>query len=82
MILLSLTCYLHLLSSLVSCAKIKLQMPAGREVIALAGAGDLGRYISEELLASRHFDLVILTRGVCVAPARHDKTETRPKFET
>ena len=41
-------------------------MATTRQVIALAGVGDLGRYISEELLLSSHFDVVILTRGVCV----------------
>ena len=42
-------------------------MPTTRKVIALAGVGDLGRYVSEELHASNHFDCVILTRGVCVS---------------
>ena len=35
-----------------------------REVIALAGVGDLGRYVCEELLASPYFSVVILTRSV------------------
>jgi len=40
------------------------------QVIALAGAGDLGRYVCEELLASDQFHVVVLTRGVR-APAHH-----------
>ena len=36
----------------------------GREVIALAGAGDLGRYVCEEILKSPDFVPIILSRGV------------------
>lgn len=34
------------------------------EVIAIAGAGDLGRYVCEEILKSPSFVPVILSRGV------------------
>lgn len=34
------------------------------EVIAIAGAGDLGRYVCEELLKSTSFVPIILSRGV------------------
>lgn len=34
------------------------------EVIAIAGAGDLGRYVCEEILKSTSFVPVILSRGV------------------
>ena len=37
---------------------------SNRQVIAIAGAGSLGRYICEELLSSPDFSLVILTRSV------------------
>lgn len=33
-------------------------------IIALAGVGDLGRYVCEELLASSQFEVVVLSRGV------------------
>ena len=39
-------------------------LSGNRQVIAIAGAGDLGRYICEELLASPDFSVVILTRSV------------------
>ncbi|KAL9130664.1 MAG: hypothetical protein Q9217_001191 [Psora testacea] len=38
-------------------------MSLPRQVIAVAGVGDLGRYICEELLASPVFDVVVLTRS-------------------
>lgn len=38
-------------------------MSDSRQTIALAGAGDLGRYVYEELLASPLFDVVVLSRG-------------------
>ncbi|KAI4251761.1 MAG: hypothetical protein LQ352_004673 [Teloschistes flavicans] len=38
-------------------------MSSPRPVIALAGVGNLGRYICEELVASAHFDVVVLSRG-------------------
>ena len=38
-------------------------MPDSRQTIVLAGVGDLGRYVCEELLASPHFDVVVLSRG-------------------
>ncbi|KAL9031262.1 MAG: hypothetical protein Q9196_000700 [Gyalolechia fulgens] len=47
-----------------------------RQVIAIAGAGDLGRYICEEILASPDFSVVILTRSVKhppQIPLRNDK---------
>ncbi|KAI4120889.1 MAG: hypothetical protein LQ338_006696 [Usnochroma carphineum] len=34
-----------------------------RKVVALAGVGDLGKYVCEELLASPDFDVVVLSRG-------------------
>ena len=39
-------------------------MPNTREVIAVAGVGDLGKYICEELVASDQFDVIVLSRGV------------------
>ncbi|CAL8580580.1 hypothetical protein XPA_006302 [Xanthoria parietina] len=38
-------------------------MPDDRQVIAVAGAGHLGRYVCEELLASPDFRPVVLTRS-------------------
>ncbi|KAI4100216.1 MAG: hypothetical protein L6R37_005621 [Teloschistes peruensis] len=38
-------------------------MSHSKPVIALAGVGNLGRYICEELLASPNFDVVVLSRG-------------------
>ena len=35
-----------------------------RKVIAIAGAGDLGRYVCEEILGSSSFVPIILSRGV------------------
>ena len=35
-----------------------------RKVIAIAGAGDLGRYVCEELLWSSSFVPIVLSRGV------------------
>lgn len=37
------------------------------EVVAVAGVGDLGRYVCEELLASPSFDVVVLTRQVSIS---------------
>ncbi|KAL9638264.1 MAG: hypothetical protein Q9164_001667 [Protoblastenia rupestris] len=39
-------------------------MSTTRQTIAVAGVGDLGKYICEELLASPHFDIIVLTRSV------------------
>jgi len=39
-------------------------MVKARQTIALAGVGDLGRYVCEELLESSQFDIVVLTREV------------------
>lgn len=38
------------------------------QVIALAGVGDLGRYVCEELHASPDFDVIVLTRAVSHHP--------------
>ena len=35
-----------------------------RKVIAIAGAGDLGRYVCEEFLRSASFVPIVLSRGV------------------
>ena len=35
-----------------------------RQVIAVAGVGDLGKYICEELQASEDFDVIALSRKV------------------
>ena len=35
-----------------------------RKVIAIAGAGDLGRYVCEEFLKSSSFVPIVLSRGV------------------
>lgn len=37
-------------------------------MIALAGVGDLGRYVCEELQASPHFNVIVLTRAVSHLP--------------
>lgn len=39
-------------------------MSKSKPVIALAGVGNLGRYVCEELNSSPHFDVVVLSRGV------------------
>lgn len=45
------------------------------EVIAIAGAGDLGRYVCEEILKSTSFVPVILSRGVrSPTPPQSDST--------
>ncbi|KAL9130411.1 MAG: hypothetical protein Q9175_007030 [Cornicularia normoerica] len=41
-------------------------MPSDHQIVALAGVGDLGKYICEELLASPLFDVVVLSRRVPV----------------
>ncbi|KAL8785247.1 MAG: hypothetical protein Q9195_008720 [Heterodermia aff. obscurata] len=43
-------------------------MTSDREVIVVAGVGELGRYVCEELQASPEFDLVVLTRGHAIKP--------------
>ena len=44
---------------------LKANLPTGaQEVIALAGAGDLGRYVCEEFLRCSDFVPIILSRGV------------------
>lgn len=53
-------------------------MPPAREVVALAGVGDLGRYVSEELHASSDFEFVVLTRGVCVLQLVTTRLVTTP----
>ncbi|KAL8849529.1 MAG: hypothetical protein Q9221_005463 [Calogaya cf. arnoldii] len=37
-------------------------MASNRQVIAVAGVGQLGRYVCEELLASPDFEVVVLAR--------------------
>lgn len=37
-----------------------------RQVIAVAGAGHLAKYVCDELLASPDFDVVVLTRQVSI----------------
>lgn len=44
--------------------KNSVSMATDREVIVVAGVGELGRYICEELQASSGFEVVVLTRGV------------------
>ena len=44
--------------------KNSVTMATDREVIVVAGVGELGRYICEELHASSGFEVVVLTRGV------------------
>jgi len=39
-------------------------MVQARQTIALAGVGDLGRYVCEGLIESSEFDIVVLTREV------------------
>ena len=43
-------------------------MGDARQVIALAGVGDLGRYVCEELHASPDFEVIVLTRAVSHLP--------------
>lgn len=38
-----------------------------RQVVAVAGVGHLGRYICEELLASPHFEVIVLARPVSIS---------------
>lgn len=42
-----------------------------RPVVALAAIGNLGKYIWEELIADGRFDIVVLTRQVCMAMSCH-----------
>lgn len=42
-------------------------MVDGRQVVAVAGVGDLGRYVCEELLASPDFHVIVLTRQVSIS---------------
>ena len=49
-------------------------MVSDREVIVVAGVGDLGRYVCEELQASSEFEVVVLTRGV----SKLDSKSLRP----
>lgn len=51
-----------------------------RQVIAVAGVGDLGKYICEELLASDEFTAIVLSRGVR-RPNLHDDLAI-PRIET
>ncbi|KAL8749303.1 MAG: hypothetical protein Q9184_006862 [Pyrenodesmia sp. 2 TL-2023] len=55
-------------------------MVADRQVIAIAGAGHLGKYVCEELLASPDFDVVVLTRQ----SANHNWLQSKhiPAFPT
>ena len=39
-----------------------LPMPKTRKIIAIAGFGDLGKYIAEKLLASPEFDVIVFSR--------------------
>jgi predicted dinucleotide-utilizing enzyme len=39
-------------------------MSSARQVIALVGVGNLGKYICEELVADDRFDLVVISRRV------------------
>jgi len=39
-------------------------MVTSSQVIAVAGAGDLGKYACEELLRDERYDLVVLSRKV------------------
>lgn len=50
-----------------------LTMGDARQVIALAGVGDLGRYVCEELHASPDFDVIVLTRAVSNFPSSSAK---------
>lgn len=47
-------------------------MPNTREIIAVAGVGDLGKYICEELVASDKFDVIVLSRGVSLPNLQSD----------
>lgn len=46
-------------------------MSLQRPVVALAAIGNLGKYVWEELIADDRFDVVVLTRQVCVAMSCH-----------
>ena len=55
-------------------------MPDNRQVIAVAGVGDLGKYICEELLTSDDFTVIVLSRRVR-RPNLHDDL-TIPRIRT
>ena len=38
--------------------------PQTRETVAIAGAGDVAKYLFEELTADGRFDIVVLSRAV------------------
>lgn len=38
--------------------------PHERTTVAIAGAGDVAKYLVEELLAGKHFNIVVLSRAV------------------
>ena len=52
-------------------------MGNARQVIALAGVGDLGRYVCEELHASPDFDAIVLTRAVSHLPLISTKRDSK-----
>ena len=39
-------------------------MQLEKQVIAVAGVGDVGRYLCEELLTNNRFDVVVISRSV------------------
>lgn len=55
-------------------------MPNTGQVIAVAGVGDLGKYICEELLASDKFTVIVLSRGVSRPNLHGDLVIPRRKF--
>lgn len=46
-------------------------MASKKEVVAVAGVGDLGKYICEEFFASPDFTPVVLTRNVSLPSPFH-----------
>lgn len=51
-------------------------MPHQQQVIALAGVGDVGRYVCEELIADDRFDVVVLSRNVRFFESEEPETAT------
>lgn len=54
-------------------------MGHSRQVIALAGVGNLGRYVCEELSASPEFEVIVLTRGVSLPSIMRERPQIPSK---
>lgn len=51
-----------------------------REVIALAGVGNLGKYLCEELLSSSIYSVIVISRNVCHELFTHLVTKSFEKL--